>query len=80
MPEEINLTGWLSGWKEIADYIGCHIRTAKFYHYKLKMPVYRNISKPKALKYELDSWLKKIDQNTTNRPLTRHFKTTNRPL
>jgi len=80
MPEERTLVGWLYGWKEIADYIGCHIRTAKMYHYELSMPVYRKIGKPKALTYELDLWLKKIDEKTTNIPRSTHFKTTNRPL
>ena len=54
--------GWLYGWKAICDYLGCSLSTAKRYHYRLCMPVYREMGKPVALKYDLDRWLVKANQ------------------
>lgn len=56
---------WLTGWKEIATYIGCSIRTAKRYHYDHNMPVHRKLGKPRATKIQLDEWLQRVDQNCT---------------
>ena len=56
-------SGWLTGWKRIARYIGKSVRTAKRYHYQYGMPVRRGPGKsPIALEYELDSWLVKFDE------------------
>jgi len=54
--------GWLTGWKEIAKYIGCHARTAKRYKKKYSLPVRRSPGgKPVSLQYELDQWLINYD-------------------
>lgn len=54
----INKTGWLTGWKEIAAYIGTSIETAKKYNKLHKMPVRRGpYNTAHALPYELDNWL-----------------------
>jgi len=57
------MKGWLTGWKEIAGYIGQTVKTAKKYHEKFGMTIRRGPgNKPIALSYELDSWLVKFDQ------------------
>ena len=56
---------WLTGWKDIATYLGCSIRTAKRYHYDHKMPVYRKLGKPRAIKTQLDAWIQTTDKNYT---------------
>lgn len=50
--------GWLTGWKEIAAYIGLSIKTCKRYKKKYSLPV-RSLpgGKPVALPLELDHWL-----------------------
>jgi len=51
--------GWLYGWKEIANYCGCCIATAKKYAKKKDLPVQRPFgNKVAAIPKELDSWLK----------------------
>ena len=56
---------WLNGWKEIADFLGCSTRTAKKYHYQYNMPVYRKMGPVRALKSEINEWIKKIDEKFT---------------
>ena len=65
--------GWLTGWKDIAAYVGLHIRTCKRYKKKYSLPV-RSLpadkrGKPIALKYELDQWL--IDFSNIKNKLSR---------
>jgi len=51
------ITGWLTGWKRIAEYCNVSIRTAKTYHYKFGMPIKRLPGgSPQALPVELDNW------------------------
>lgn len=55
--------GWLTGWKEIAAYIGLHINTCKKYRKKYSMPVrYLPGGTPACLPYELDQWLIAFDE------------------
>jgi hypothetical protein len=50
--------GWLTGWKEIANHVGLHIRTCKRYKKKYSLPVhYLPGGTPVSLPYELDEWL-----------------------
>lgn len=52
----------LSGWKEIANYLGAGVRTVQRYEGELKLPIHRPAGKSKsrvtAIKTELDSWVK----------------------
>jgi hypothetical protein len=50
--------GWLTGWKEIAAYIGLSVRTCKRYKKKYSLPI-RSLpgGKPAALPMELDDRL-----------------------
>jgi hypothetical protein len=51
----------LSGWKDIANYLGKGVRTAQRYERELALPVRRPASKTTgsviAVKYELDAWI-----------------------
>jgi len=65
--------GWIAGWANIANYIDRSIPTAKRYHYKYSMPVFRLPGKgPAILPAILDKWLlifnklKKEEQNKEN--------------
>ena len=50
--------GWLTGWKDIARYIGLSIATCKRYRKKHQLPVhYMPGGTPVALPHELDQWL-----------------------
>ena len=50
--------GWLTGWKDIAKYIGLHPRTCKRYKKKYSLPVrYLPGGTPVSLPLELDQWL-----------------------
>ena len=52
------MKGWLTGWKEISQYVGHCVKTAKKYHKRFGMPVHRGPGgKPKAIPAELDLWL-----------------------
>jgi len=56
------MKGWLTGWKEIANYIGQNVQTAKKYYKKFGMTIRRGPgNKPIALPYELDQWLITFD-------------------
>jgi hypothetical protein len=58
--------GWLSGWKEIAHYIGCSVKTARDYEERLKLPVFLvqgpggAYKKRYAIPSELDRWLRNL--------------------
>ena len=57
------MRGWISGWSNIADYIGRSIPTAKRYHYRFHMPVRRIPGmSPVCLSPELDMWLIEFDR------------------
>lgn len=51
----------LSGWKEIATYLGKGVRTVQRYEMQLGLPVHRPAGKPKGsvltTRAELDSWI-----------------------
>jgi hypothetical protein len=59
-PEEEKMNGWLYGWKDIADFCGCTVETARKKVMNHGLPVYRDPDKkPIALRLELNDWLKK---------------------
>jgi len=50
--------GWLTGWKEIARYMGRSIQTCKNLKKHYSLPIkYPPGGTPTALPYELDQWL-----------------------
>ncbi len=52
---------FLSGWKEIANYLGKGVRTVQRYEWQMGLPVRRPAGKPRgsvvATKPELDAWI-----------------------
>jgi hypothetical protein len=54
-------TGVLSGWKDIANYLGKAVRTVQRYEYELGLPVHRPAGKlcgsVIAAKSDLDAWV-----------------------
>lgn len=52
---------FLSGWKEIASYLGMGVRTVQRYERELGLPIRRPAGKPRgsvmATKVELDAWV-----------------------
>lgn len=52
----------LSGYKEIARYIGCHERTLRRYCYKFACPVFHMNHRVFAFKSDVLSWLKIYDK------------------
>ncbi|HUZ93541.1 MAG TPA: hypothetical protein VMU57_01360, partial [Edaphobacter sp.] len=62
IPEEIDVKEVLSGWINIANYIGTCVSTAQRYEHALDLPIYRRGNGPRppvyALKSELDRWLR----------------------
>lgn len=61
------MEGWLSGWKEIARYIGKSTKTARKYHFVYSMPVRRGPENaPFSLSVELDLWLMNFDEKVKN--------------
>ncbi|HXJ89066.1 MAG TPA: hypothetical protein VMS18_19770 [Candidatus Binatia bacterium] len=60
-PIRIELPQFLSGWKEIANYLGKGVRTVQRYELQLGLPVRRPAGKPwgsvVATKAELDAWV-----------------------
>jgi hypothetical protein len=52
------VSGWLYGWKDISDYIGCDVKTAQKYVTKYKIPIHRFPDKNKvfAIPSEIDQW------------------------
>jgi hypothetical protein len=65
--EEPKKSGWLQGWKEIAGYMGCSVKTAQDRKERLGLPLHK-LPGPGG-KYEiyiaipshLDRWLKKYE-------------------
>ncbi len=50
--------GWLTGWKEIARYVGLHVRTCRRYKKRYAFPVkYLPGGTPVCLPPELDAWI-----------------------
>jgi len=59
----MELEGWLTGWKAIAQYIDRSTKTARKYYKDYGMPVRRGPQyMPIALPYELDRWLVLLDE------------------
>ena len=54
-------SGILSGWKDIANYLGQAVRTVQRYEYELRLPVHRPAGKLRgsviAAKSDLDAWV-----------------------
>jgi len=52
----------LSGWKEIANYLGKGVRTAQRYEHELRLPVRRPAGKSRGsvvtMKSDLDNWVR----------------------
>jgi len=64
---------WLSGWKEIAAYLGKSIRTAKHWKRRYYMPVrYDPGGRAVCIKIELNAWIIKFNEkkaeNVSNLP------------
>jgi hypothetical protein len=61
--EKMQRSGWLLGWKEIADYMGCSVKTAQGYQKKYKLPIQilpnGIYDKFGAVPSDLDNWLRK---------------------
>lgn len=61
-PKKNDSHQFLSGWKEIANYLGKGVRTVQRYEMQLQLPVRRPAGKPwgsvVATKAELDAWVK----------------------
>lgn len=62
IPSKSERSQFLSGWKEIASYLGKGVRTVQRYERQLGLPVRRPAGKPwgsvVATKAELDAWVK----------------------
>ena len=54
--------GWLTGWKDIAKYIGRCTKTAQMYARTYHMPVRHLPGAVQALPYEIDQWLIEFDK------------------
>ncbi len=53
--------GWLYGWKDIADYVGCDVSTVKRYATNCKLPIRRlPTGKPVAIPFQIDKWLNEL--------------------
>ena len=61
-PRKTDPQQFLSGWKEIANYLGRGVRTVQRYELQLQLPVRRPAGRPwgsvVATKAELDAWIK----------------------
>jgi len=61
-PRASERSQFLSGWKEIANYLGKGVRTVQRYERQLGLPVRRPAGKPSgsvvATRAELDGWVK----------------------
>ena len=60
----------LSGWKEIANYLGMGVRTVQRYEREQRLPIYRPAGKCSsviAIQAELDRWVKQIPAQTDER-------------
>lgn len=63
--------GWLRGWKAIADYMGYSVRSVKKFYYNYRLPVLCNFGSVKALRSEIDEWVRESDKNCPK--ITRRF-------
>jgi len=55
------INGWLYGWKDIAQYVGCDVCTVRKYVIKNNLPIYRLPNgKPIAMPDEMDRWIKNL--------------------
>jgi hypothetical protein len=56
--------GWLYGWKDVADYIGCSVRKAQCYAKDFKLPIYSlpTNERRKIIAYpeEISNWIKRV--------------------
>lgn len=53
------MNGWLFGWKDIANFVGCSVKTIQHYAADEELPVYKiKEEKPAAIKEELNKWLR----------------------
>ena len=59
MGEEVEMVCWLRGWKRIASYCDCSVRTAQRMAKSKGLPVHRTDGGPVAIPCDLDAWLKK---------------------
>jgi len=52
------VSGWLYGWKDIANYIGCDVVTVRKYVSESKFPIHRFPNKNKifGIPSEIDQW------------------------
>jgi len=58
------VSGWLYGWKEIGNYIGCSDKQAQYYAANHHLPIVRLPSnKPAAYPLEVDKWMRKRYKN-----------------
>ena len=49
--------GWLYGWKEIASYVGCDVKTMQKYAIEYRPPIHRFPNgKIYAIPSEIDGW------------------------
>lgn len=65
--------GWLYGWKEIAGFMKCSIRTAKVYHYQFGMPILLSPGGGRiGLPEQITPWLVKFNNKCTKKALRRH--------
>jgi hypothetical protein len=57
-------SGWLYGWKEIGNYIGCSDKQAQYYATKHHLPIVRlPKNKPAADPSEIDNWMRTRNKN-----------------
>jgi hypothetical protein len=76
--------GWLTGWKQIADYHSVHIETVRRWYYTYKYPALRTPGgQPTILKRVADRWLmeynrRKVKKLRSNLPIGMRTKQTNK--
>jgi len=72
----------LSGWKDIANYLGKGVRTVQRYEQELNLPIHRPHGKSKALvmavKGQLDGWMTADLQRTRSLQQSRIWEQSNR--
>ena len=55
--------GFLVGWRQIATYLGVAISTCHKYYTKYHLPVYTKLHPVRAIKYEIELWAKRVDED-----------------
>ena len=56
--------GWLYGWKDIAEYVGCSVKTTQRYAKENRLPIRRLLEgKPVAQPKEIDVWIKSLKKS-----------------